>query len=198
MGSEAIVQGKIRAYLAPVDTARAAAPNLAPPVAFVLIGESFFNDDGISLSSSKTREFQQINNEPLPVKSFVNAHALMATMNLMNFTAELLAIAFNSNAVTTEAPSATDAGFLEVSLEVPTTDKEFALLIVYEASAYDAAGVRTAGFNSDFYYPRVVEMGDFESVLSAKAPAMVPLSFQALKSDTAANAAARMVNLATT
>ena len=51
MGSEVIIRGLVSWYLAPVDTPRPAAPNLAPAAAWIQLGDSFIDDDGVAWSS---------------------------------------------------------------------------------------------------------------------------------------------------
>ena len=148
---------------------------------------------------SQELDEETILNETLPVEAFRRATGLMLAGNVKNFTAEALARAFNSNAITTTAPSATDAGFREMSLDLGVQVTMLAMLCRVDASPYDLPNVHQEDFRTEIWYPRCAEIGDFEAALSAKASAMVPVTFKAFKSNTPANGnSIRMVDMAHT
>ena len=105
---------------------------------------------------------------------------------LKNFSLEALSYVLNSNAVTITAPTATEVGFRDVDLDVGTLVANMAVLARVGASPYDTPNVRTAGFNSEVYYPRAIEASSFEGILSPKASTMFPFMFEGLKSNTPA------------
>ena len=187
MGSEVIMRGNVSWYLASVDTARPTAPNIMPAAAWVQFGDSFWDDDGVTFSRTQEIDEETILNETDPVEAFRRSEMKMLAGQVKNFTAEALMRAFNSNAVTTEAPTSTDAGFREMSLDMGITVQMFALLCRVDASPYDTPNVHAEDFRTEIWFPRSAEIGDFETVLSAKASAMVPVSFKAFKSNVAAN-----------
>ena len=199
MGSEVILRGQVSMYLGPVDTDRPAAPNLPPDAAFVLLGDSYWTDDGITWTREVEYDDETILNEPQAVGDFLMSSNQMLAGSIKNFSAESLMRAFNSNPVTTTPPTSTNVGFREMSLDVGISVRKFALLCRVDGSAYDAPDVHTAGFRTEIWFPRCGERGSFESVLSAKGSSMVPVSFKSFKSNVAANEnSIRMTDLATT
>lgn len=200
MGSERITYGKINAYLGAVDAVIPSAPNITPDVSvWTEIGESFLTDDALTLTSAQELAYEMILNETNPVHVYRLTQDLMVAFSLKDFALEVVQKGFNNNPIVTSAPSATDVGYLQMSLEQGIAVTNYALLVVYHASPYDMPNVITPDFKSHIYLPRCNEMADFESAMGAKQPAMTPLSFRNIKSDTAANfAQMRVANLAHT
>ena len=63
MGSEVILRGNVSWFLAPVDTARPDAPNIAPAAAWVAFGDQYWDDDGVTWSRSQEIDEEMILNE---------------------------------------------------------------------------------------------------------------------------------------
>ena len=198
MGSEVILRGNVAMYLAPVDTARPAAPNLAPAAPWALFGDSYWTDDGITWTRETSYDDETILNQPQAVGDFLMTSNQMLAGTVKNVRAEALMRAFNSNPVTTTAPTANNVGFREMSLAASISARKFALLCRVDGSPYDDPDVHTAGFRTEIWFPRCGERGSFSSVLSAKGSSMVPVMFKAFKSNVAANEdSIRMTDLAT-
>ena len=61
----------------------------------------------------------------------------------------------------------------------------YAMVCTVDASPYDSSKKHRPGFRVQVYFPNCAEVSDtFESPLSPKATAMVPLEFKAYKSET--------------
>ena len=198
MGSEVILRGNVSFHLAPVDTPRPNAPNIAPGVVWALFGDSYWTDDGVTWTRETAYDDETILNEPQTVGDFLMSSNQMLAGTVKNFRAEALMRAFNSNPVTVTPPTSTNVGFREMSLDSGISVRKFAMLCRVDGSPYDAPDVHTPGFRTEIYFPRCGERGSFESVLSAKGSSMTPVMFKSFKSNVAANDnSIRMTDLAT-
>ena len=197
MGSEVLLRGEVSVWTGVVDTARPDGPNVAPAAAWVQMGDSYWSDDGITLMVEQTIEKDYILNEAEAVDAFRTAMMKSIGGNLKNLTAEALSHALNRNAITTTSPTATEVGFREIDLDIGTLVRTFAALCRVDASPYDEANVRTAGFRTEVWFPRAFETANFESVLSPKASSMFPFTFEGLKSPTPNVGSLRITDLPT-
>ena len=200
MPSEVIVRGTVHNYIAAVDTDRPDAPNIAPAVAWGVLGDDYYTDDGIAVRLEQSIDVDTILNEIEAVDAYRSSMVKGISGQLRNLTAEALFHALNRNPVTEVIPTGTEVGYKEIDFEVGPLVRQFAILCRVDGSAYDMPNTKSVGFRTEIWFPRCFEMSGFETVLSPKGDgAMVPFNFQGLKSDVAANKATiRIANLATT
>ena len=185
MPSEVLFRGKVQWYVGAVDAPIPDAPNIAiVPATWAAIGEPYIDDDGVAFAIPQTVEDEMVNGETLPVDAYRTLEQPTLGGNVKDFTAEVLARALNNKAITTTAPTATNAGFQELSLERGPAVAMMGILCRIEGSPYDTPNAHNVQFNTDIYFPRACEGGSFESALGAKQTGMVPLMFKGYKSNT--------------
>ena len=98
---------------------------------------------------------------------------------------ETLSYIFNGNVVT-NVPGVVgmNVDYDWMSMDSGIQVCKYALICQIDASPYDTARKHTAGFRTEIYFPRCAEKSEFETIAGYKQTAMVPVEFQAYKSET--------------
>ncbi len=179
------LRGRVHWWLADAETPVTAAPNLTPAAPWELFAESFFDNDGVRIMRSQALEDEEALNELEPVDVWRTSDIKTVSGRVKDISLETLRKIFNNNAIAATAATAAQVAYSSMSMDSGIEVAKYALICQVDASPYDGRNnLHRPGFRTEIYFPRCAEKSDFETIVGAKQTAMVPVEFQAYKSET--------------
>ena len=182
------LRGRVHWFLADEDTA---APDMAIEgnysllAAWTKFGSSFFDSDGVRIMRTQVLEDEEALNELEPVDVWRTSDIKMVSGRVKDISMETLRKVFNNNAISSEPLNLpTNVNYDYMSLDSGIEVCKYALICQIDASPYEGTNKHRAGFRTEIYFPRCAEKSDFETIAGYKQTAMVPVEFQAYKSET--------------
>ena len=159
MGTEKILSGPITIYSGAVAATAPDVDETPSTSIWTLLGEEFYDEDGVSVSFSETIEMEMILKSTMGQKAFRTAEEKSLTVNIKDMTVETLSRIMNNNAITDTAAASGVPGTKAMNLQRGLTVTELGLLL-RGFSPYDTGG---NNWGMQFWVPRcyVSELGEF-------------------------------------
>ena len=180
MPTDRLLAGPADIWVAPEATVHSNALITAEPAApWVQLAGGWHDADGITFGGTQELNFQEVENETMPVDAFRDKEMWTISMMMKDMQLEAFSWAVHGSISSIVSVAATSSviGTKAVGLERGSVVHKIAVLVRGDTPYVD-------GVRSNFYSPRAIVSSDFETTLMLADSAGVPIEFTFLKHPT--------------